>query len=163
MSDKPFYWERIGRFYSTSEWRPFFKCYGRFGLSTVNLALSRPAWEATGFGPIPICSDKLLQKRAALKGLRVEICQEAVVRHGHDYTARTLFKRCANEGMAIRLLGFNIRVRQMGRDMLNNRNFRLLIGGLRRREVVSAAEFLFPILRPFGIWWGNRFLVNYWR
>ncbi|QXD16147.1 glycosyltransferase [Rhodocaloribacter litoris] len=165
LDDKTFYWERIGRFYSTSEWRPFFERYGwpgLPGLSTVNLAVSRRAWEATGFGPIPMCSDKLFQKRAVQAGLRVEACREAAVHHSHHYTIRSLFKRCANEGMALRLLGISVGTGQTLRDVLNRKNHRALVRGLLRGEVRRPAEVLFPLLRPLGIWYGYRFVAGYW-
>ncbi|GIV57714.1 MAG: hypothetical protein KatS3mg042_0627 [Rhodothermaceae bacterium] len=163
---RTFYWDRIGRFYATSEWQPFFERYGWPGvpgLSTVNLAASRTAWEATGFGPIPMCSDKLFQKRAAERGLRVMLCREAIVRHGHTYTVRSLFKRCANEGMALRLLDVRVRGRQTLRDVLNRKNYRALARGLLRGEVRRPAEVLFPLLRPLGIWYGYHFVRGYWR
>ena len=159
---KRFYWERIGRFYTTSEWRPFLKRYGQ-GLSGVNLAVARSSWEATGFGPIPMCCDKLFQKRVAEAGLRVVVCPEASVMHGHEYDTRTLFKRCANEGMALRHLGFTIKPWASARDMLSPANHRAAFRGLARGQVRSPAELFFPILRPLGIWYGNRFLSGFWR
>ncbi len=166
LSDKPFFWERIGRFYATSEWRPFFERYGWSdvpGLSTVNLAVRRSVWEETGFGPIPMCSDKLFQKRVFEAEKRVELRRDAVVRHGHEYRTRSLFKRCANEGMALRRLGFRVSARRTVRDALNRRNYGALIRGVARGEVRSPAEALFPVLRPLGVWYGNRFLSDYWR
>jgi len=163
LPDKPFFWERIGRFYATSEWRPFFEEFGEIGLSTVNIAMRRNVWEKTGFGPIPMCSDKLFQKRVAQGQWAVAWCRHAVVRHGHDYRTQSLVKRCANEGMALRMLGFHIRTRQTLFDLFNRRNLRALLRGLVRGEVRTPAEMLFPILRPLSIWYGNRFLTDYWR
>jgi len=163
LSDKPFFWERIGRFYATSEWAPFFEQYGTPGLSTVNLAVRRSAWEATGFGPIPMCSDKLFQKRVSTTGQRVTVCKEAMVRHGHTYHLPALFKRCANEGMALRMLGFSVSILRMLGDLVNVRNHRALIRGILRGEVRSPAEILFTVIRPIGIWYGNHFVNKYWR
>lgn len=163
MADKPFFWDRIGRFYYTREWQPFFACYGAVGLSTANLATTRAAWERARFGPIAMCSDKLFQKRAAEAGLRVVLCREARVRHGHTYTTAGLFKRCANEGMGLRMLGFRIATTDALRDLAHGRAYRRLLKGLLRREVHAPAEVLFPLIRPAALWYGNRFLKSYWR
>lgn len=163
LTDKPFFWERVGKFYSTSEWIPFFEEYGYPGLSTVNLAASRQAWKKTGFGPIPMCSDKLFQKRAAQAGLKTTLCDKAVVQHGHEYSTASLVKRCANEGLALRHLGFRVELPTTLRDLGYLNNYRTLLRGLMQGEVNQISEFLFPILRPVAIWYGNHFLADRWR
>ncbi|HEX7069202.1 MAG TPA: glycosyltransferase, partial [Rhodothermales bacterium] len=163
MDDKTFYWDRIGSFYISSEWRPFLEQYGSPGLSTVNLAVSRSAWEKTGFGPISMCSDKLFQKRVAECGLRVAVRRDAVVHHGHHYDVGSLTRRCANEGMALRQLGYAIDLRQTAKDLIRLRSYRKLASGLLRGEVRSVAELLFPVLRPAPVWYGNHNLSGYWR
>lgn len=164
LSDKPFFWERVGKFYSTSEWVPFLEKYGRPGLSTVNLAITRNAWEETGFGPIPMCSDKLLQKRAAQAQMRTTLCREAVVQHGHEYSTPALVKRCANEGMALRRLGFNVDFRTVTlADLSSLDNYRILLKGLAEGEINQLSEIFFPILRPLAVWYGNHFLGDLWR
>ncbi len=163
MQEKPFFWDRIGRFYYTREWQPFFARYGAVGLSTANLATTRAAWEQARFGPIAMCSDKLFQKRAAEAGMRVVVCREARVHHGHRYTIAGLFKRCANEGMGLRMLGFRTATHDTLRDLCNLRVYRRLFKGLLQGEVRAPAEVLFPLIRPVALWYGNRFVEKYWR
>jgi rhamnosyltransferase len=160
---KPFYWDMIGRFYFTRDWEPYFEEYGRSWLSTANFACSREAWEAAGFGPIPMCSDKLFQKRAAKAGLRTVYVRDAVVDHGHSYDTNSLFKRCANEGMALKLLGFEYKTLRAVRDLFRPEILKSCAGGIVRAQIRSAAELLFPVIRPIAIWYGNHFLKEYWR
>jgi len=40
--------------------------------------------------------------------------------------------------------------------MLKPSIYRTLLGGLVRGRVRTAAELLFPWLRPLALWWGNR-------
>ncbi len=163
LTDKPFFWERVGKFYSTSEWLPFLEEYGYPGLSTVNLASSREAWKKTGFGPIPMCSDKLFQKRAAQAELKTTRCDEAVVQHGHVYSTASLVKRCANEGLALRHLGVRVELPKTLRDLAYLDNYRTLLRGLLQGEINQTSEVLFPILRPVAAWYGNHFLAERWR
>lgn len=160
---KPFYWDRIGRFNFSSEWEPFYEAYGRDWLSTANFAASREAWERAGFGPISMCSDKLFQKRAAEQNLRTVYAREAIVEHGHEYHTVSLFKRLANEGMALRLLGFEHNLGAAVRDLIRLRIIRSWIRGIVRGQIRSAAELLFPFIRPVAVWYGNHFVKEYWR
>lgn len=162
-SDKPFFWERTGRFYWTSAWVPFLEKYGRPGLSTVNLAVTRHGWEATGFGPIPMCSDKLFQKRAAEADLRTSLCEEAVVQHGHEYPTPALVKRCANEGMALRHLDFEVGLSTTLYDLASPVLYRTLLKGLLQGDIHQTSEVFFPVLRPLALWYGNHFLTDLWR
>lgn len=173
IKEKPFYWDRIGKMYFSSEWRPFREKYGvpyerngreaLMGLSTVCIAMSKDAWQQTRFGPIEMSSDKLFQKRAVEAGLDVELCFEAQVHHGHDYDVRSLVKRCANEGMSLRELGYEVAFPRALRDALRLEMYRKLAGGLVRGEIRSWAEVVFPICRPLAAWYGNRFLDALWR
>ncbi len=163
LATKPFYWDRIGRFNFSSEWNPFYETFGRDWLSTANFAASRDAWERAGFGPISMCSDKLFQKRASIEGLRTIYARDAVVEHGHEYHIVSLFKRLANEGMALRLLGFEHKLGAAVRDLIRVRILRSWAGGVVRGQIRSAAEFLFPIVRPLAVWYGNHFVKEYWR
>ena len=163
LIDKPFYWDRIGRFNFSTEWNPFYEAYGRDWLSTANLATSRSAWERTGLGPISMCSDKLFQKRASVGGLRTLYARDAVVEHGHEYSTSGLFKRLANEGMALRLLGFEHPLGAAVRDLIRPRIMRSWAGGIARGEIRSMAEILFPVIRPIAVWYGNHFVKEYWR
>lgn len=160
---KPFYWDRIGRFNFSSEWNPFYEKYGRDWLSTANFAASRSAWEQAGFGPISMCSDKLFQKRASTQGLRTVYARDAVVEHGHEYHTVSLFKRLANEGMALRLLGFEHPLHAAVRDLIRARIMRSWAGGIVRGQIRTVAELLFPFIRPVAVWYGNHFVKEYWR
>ncbi|MEO8195868.1 MAG: glycoside hydrolase family 99-like domain-containing protein [Thermoanaerobaculia bacterium] len=152
-----FYWHSCGpRFYFTSESGDWIAAHGGIGFSTVNAAIRRSAWESLPFGWAPIMEDKKWQSAAAELGLRIVDLPEAAVLHSHTYDVRTLWRRAASEGFGWRLLGVRYSVSKMARDLFHRETFDLWLDGLRKGELRSLAERLFPWIRPLALYWGNR-------
>jgi rhamnosyltransferase len=159
-----FYWDSCGeRFYFTRESRRWIAAHDGMGFSTVNCALRRAVWERHPFGAAPIMEDKKWQREVTAAGYRIEARPEAFVYHTHRYGLRGLARRCASEGFGWRTLGERYRLADLARDLAQWRVYRELMRGLRRRgnaegrRVRTAAELLFPWLRPLALYWGNRF------
>jgi len=152
-----FFWESCGdRFYFTRETARWLDAYQGIGFSTVNCALRRAAWERHNFGWAPIMEDKKWQREVVDAGFRITARPDAAVHHTHDYDLRSLARRCRSEGYGWRSLGLRYSLWDAIRDMLKAGIYRTLLGGLVRGRVRSAAELLFPWLRPLALWWGNR-------
>lgn len=157
-----FYWIKNNKFYFTRENLSFKKRYGHIGISCVNLAMTKFTWERVHFGPIPICEDKLFQKRATAVGLRALRCHDAKVIHGHQYGLLGLMQRCVNEGMGWRHLGERYKARDMLKDLCKFDIHGMTIHGIRTGEIRALSEILFPLIRPIGLFFGNRFLRDFW-
>ena len=106
--DRLFLWDRKGVAYYTGEGREFMRKYGNIGLSCTSMAISRQAWQATGFAGTPYCTDKFIQRKLAEKGFRMVYSPGDVAYHGHSYNLRSLIKRCANEGLGWRIAARSI-------------------------------------------------------
>ena len=157
---RPFFWDTGGpRFYFTREMEQWMVRYPGPSFSTVSAAIRRDVWQALPFGWAPIMEDKKWQQAALDEGLQIVEAVDAVVFHSHDYTVRSLARRCQSEGFGWRLLGQRYSAADMLRDLLKPRLGLELIRGLwRRRGRLTLAELLFPWLRPLALWYGNRFL-----
>jgi rhamnosyltransferase len=157
---RPFFWGTSGpRFYFTREMRRWVECYPGPSFSTVNAALRREAWRDHPFGWAPFMEDKKWQRRALEAGLRIVAAPDARVFHSHDYNLRSVLRRCQSEGYGWRLLGQRYTVGDLVGDLWGPRRWRELAGALwRRRLGMTAAEVLYPWLRPLAVWHGNRHL-----
>lgn len=152
-----FYWDSCGhRFYFTSESDRWLERYSGVGFSTVNAALRREVWERHPFGRAPIMEDKKWQREVVAAGWHIAVADDAYVLHTHDYDYRRLVRRCQSEGYGWKLLGERYAARDMLRDMLRPRVWADLLSGLVTGKVRSAAELLFPWLRPWSLYRGNR-------
>ena len=152
-----FFWDSCGeRFYFTRESRRWISRYHGIGFSTVNAALRRDVWEAIPFGWAPIMEDKKWQREVLEAGYHIEARHEAAVFHTHDYDLPSLIRRCRSEGMGWRFLGEPYTLSDTLRDMAHPRVYRELIAGLARRRARTPAELLFPWIRPWMLWIGNR-------
>lgn len=161
--DRPrFFWDSCGaRFYFTRESERWIPRYGGIGFSTVNAAISRAAWEACPFGEAVIMEDKKWQREATARGFRIAHQPDAAVYHTHDYDLPALIRRCQQEGFGWHLVGEKYSFGDMVRDTLSRPKYRELWGGLRSGGVGTAAELLFPFLRPWLVFRGNRLLRKY--
>ena len=153
---RPFYWE-TRRFWFTSESRRFKERYG-FCLSCVNLATRRRVWEDVGFGDdTPMSEDLYFQKHAFEKGYRrFAQAPEANGFHGHDYSLRSLFRRCQNEGLGWRWVGERYSFRAMIGDLLQPKSYAKWLLGLLTGRMRTPAELLFIWIRPLAVFKGNR-------
>jgi rhamnosyltransferase len=135
-------------------------------ISCSGLAISRPAWAATGFGPVAMSEDKYLGAAARRLGLRMEISRGAPLLHGHAFTFASLARRAFNEGMGARQTDGRYSLRQLLRDGFGLWRLRWIVNAaLRRpsRRDVSLAELArFPV-RPIFCYLGYRFGRRYWR
>jgi rhamnosyltransferase len=158
LERRPFYWE-TRRFWFTRESRDFKRRHNGFCLSCVNMATRRDVWEAAGFGDeTPMSEDIYFQKRAFEKGYnRTMQAPAAVGYHGHWYSVRSLFRRCADEGMGWRWVGEEYRIADLLLDLFEPRSYAKLALGLLTGQVRTAAELLFIWVRPLAVYKGNRF------
>lgn len=159
-SDTCFSWERRGQFYFASPYRHW--TGKRPMLLGVCLAISRAAWEQTGFGDVPMSEDLLLAIKADSLGLRVKRPDDLLVAHGHTYTLISLAKRSFNEGMGARFTEGKYSLVQMFRDICRPKLWRWTIALALRREIGSPAEILFFAVRPLMLYIGFQFGRNYW-
>jgi rhamnosyltransferase len=151
-----FIWERNGRFYFTREMRAFSERYGR-GLSNANAAYKREVWRRLRFGEQPIGEDFRMQTKLHAENLTIAFPDDAPVLHHHDYTLHTLYARCRNEGLGLRLLGCPYTTAALVRDLANPRMVSTWCRELMRGRLITPAALLFPLVRPVGVYMGSRF------
>ena len=163
FSDRPrFFWDSCGpRFYFTRESERWIPRYGGIGFSTVNAAIRRSAWEMSPFGDAVIMEDKKWQREMWARGSRIAYQPGAAVYHTHNYSLRQVIKRCQQEGFGWSLVGETYSFVDMLRDTLSMPKYRELWRGLREGQVRTGAELLFPFLRPWLVFRGNRLLRKY--
>lgn len=156
-----FFWEKQGLFYRSIIGRDFIRQYGGFGVSCTNMAIKRSVWERVRFGDAPMNEDKEIQKRLVSKGYRIFFQPDALAFHGHQYSLRSLMKRCENEGMGWRRVGVQYSWKDMLEDIISNRWFyAVLWAGIKQGDVAHAAELLFPLIRPLYLYKGNLLNTN---
>jgi glycosyltransferase involved in cell wall biosynthesis len=157
-----FFWDSCGaRFYFTRESERWIHRHGGLGFSTVNAAIRRAVWEACPFGEAVIMEDKKWQRAAGARGFRIAHQPDAAVFHTHNYDLRALIRRCQQEGFGWRLVGETYSLADMLRDTLSRAKYGDLWRGLRGGGVRTLAELLFPFLRPWLVFQGNRLLRKY--
>jgi rhamnosyltransferase len=161
--DRPrFFWDSGGpRFYFTRESERWIPRHGGIGFSTVNAAIRRAVWEACPFGEAVIMEDKKWQRQMCARGGRIAHRPEAAVFHTHNYSLRQMIKRCQQEGFGWHLVGETYSFGDMLRDTLSKPKYEDLWRGLRAGRVRTGAELLFPLLRPWLVFRGNRLLRKY--
>ena len=152
-----FFWDSCGeRFYFTRESRRWIERYFGIGFSTVNAAIRRDVWERHPFGRAPIMEDKKWQREVVEAGHAIGLAPEAAVHHTHNYSMRALLRRCYSEGVGWRMVGEKYSWRDLLADLWQPAMAADLARGIRRRQVHSWAEVLFPVLRPLMVFRGNR-------
>ena len=158
LDRRPFYWE-TRRFWFTRESRDFKRRHNGFCLSCVNMATRRDVWQAAGFGDeTPMSEDIYFQKRAFEKGFnRTMQVPGAVGYHGHRYSVRSLFRRCADEGMGWRWIGETYGIGDMLLDLFDPRSYIKWAQGFLTGQMRTPAELLFIWVRPLAVYKGNRF------
>jgi len=161
---RPFFWE-TRRFAFTRESRNFIDSHGGHGFSCMCLATRREVWEATGFGDdVLMGEDKYFQKKCFENGFRrVEYVPDARGYHGHEFTVRSLFSRCENEGFGWRFVDVEYGFGSMLLDLFEPRSYAKLVLALARFQIRTAAEALFIWLRPIAVYKGNWFNREYVR
>ncbi|MCP4641728.1 MAG: glycosyltransferase family 2 protein [bacterium] len=151
-----FTWERNGYFYFTREIKKFVSRYGR-GLSFANSAVPRDVWERLRFDPQPTGEDFQFQTKLHEARLRIAFPDDAPVFHHHNYAFYRLFKRCRNEGMALRLMGCAYTEWDLVRDLASPPKYVQWLRELKRGSLNSLASATYPVLRPVAVYVGSRF------
>ena len=151
---RQFAWERNGYFYFTREMARFRQRYGR-GLSFSNSAVRRSVWEQLRFGPIALGEDFQFQIAAKEAGFAFAFPEGADVLHHHDYTLPALWRRCRDEGAALKQLGCPYSTLDLARDLSSLPKFVQFARDIAHVRLRTPAEFLFPLLRPFAVYSGN--------
>jgi rhamnosyltransferase len=150
-----FPWERNGYLYFTREIKKFVRVHGK-GVSFANSAVKRSVWEELRFDPIPLGEDFQFQTKLNARGLNAAFPKDASVLHHHNYELRSLYARCRNEGLALRMLGATYNEWDLLCDLAGPRKYIQWLRELRRGSLNNSAALLFPVLRPLAVYAGSR-------
>jgi rhamnosyltransferase len=156
-----FYWERVGLFYYTRECQRWRANHGGVGVSFVNCAIRRSVWEENRLSDIEVMEDKVFQAMLDARGRRICRQPHALVFHAHSYSLVSLAKRCKNEGLGWKIVGEDYSALDMVRDVFKPGIWRWGISGVVRRQIKTASELMFPLMRPLFVFVGNHFLDRY--
>jgi hypothetical protein len=132
-------------------------------ISCAGMAISRKAWDQTGFGDVSMSEDKYLGAQAMKLGLRMGFSNGPPLAHGHEYTPLSLAKRAFNEGMGARTTSGYYSFGDMLRDLTRTGLYRYALAAILKHRTMKPSEaFCFP-LRPVFLQIGFRFGRRYWR
>lgn len=151
-----FAWERNGLFYFTREMKHFVARYGR-GLSFANTAVRRSVWSRVHIGPQATGEDFGFQIRLHEADVKIAFTREAPVLHHHNYSLPGVYRRCRNEGLALREMGVPYTERDLLLDLCNLTPCVQLAREIRHGRVHGVAECIYPLLRPLAVYHGSRF------
>jgi hypothetical protein len=79
------------------------------------------------------------------------------VLHHHYYTLRGVYRRCRNEGLALREMGCAYNEANLAADLLSPKKYAQWLREVKRGSLRSGAEWLYPVLRPVAVYMGSRF------
>jgi rhamnosyltransferase len=153
---RQFQWEKNGYYYFTREIAKFRARYGR-GLSFANTAVPRRVWEQLHIGAQATGEDFQFQMRLAGAGYRIAFPDDAPALHHHNYTLQGVYRRCRNEGLALREMGCAYHELDLVRDLLGPAKYVQWLREVRRGSLRNAGEWLYPVLRPVAVYHGSRF------
>lgn len=151
-----FQWEKNGYYYFTREIRNFVARYGK-GLSFANTAVPKAVWERLRVDPQATGEDFGFQIKLHNAGLKIAFPREAAVLHHHYYSLKGVFRRCRNEGLALREMGVPYTARDLVLDLISPAKYVQWLRELRRGTLRNSAEWLYPVLRPVAVYTGSRF------
>lgn len=151
-----FQWEKNGYYYFTREIAKFTARYGK-GLSFANTAVRRSVWAALRIDPQATGEDFGFQKKLHAAGVPIAFPDDAAVLHHHNYTLRGVYRRCRNEGLALREMGCAYTEADLLADLASPRKYIQWLREVRRGSLRSGAEWLYPALRPIAVYAGSRF------
>lgn len=157
-----FWWEGQGALYYTRDVQRWLEQYG-IGLSCHCLAVRLRVWDALKFGDALMAEDKVLQKKLVDGGYKIVVAPEPLVEHHVDHGVWCTAKRCLNEGMGWRFSGVRYSAQDALIDTLKPGIWWMLLRGVLGGRVRRLSEFLYPVVRPACIWFGNRFVRHYVR
>jgi len=151
-----FQWEKNGYYYFTREIAKFTARYGK-GLSFANTAVRRTVWESLRIEPQATGEDFGFQMKLHGAGIPIVFPADAPVLHHHNYTVKGVYRRCRNEGLALREMGCPYGEADLLADMASPRKYVQWLREARRGTLRNGAEWLYPVLRPVAVYMGSRF------
>lgn len=151
-----FPWEKNGYYYFTREIAKFTARYGK-GLSFANTAVRRSVWEPLRIDPQATGEDFGFQKKLHAAGVTIVFPDDAPVLHHHNYSLRGVYRRCRNEGLALREMGCAYTEADLIADLASPAKYAQWLRELKRGSLRSSAAVLYPVLRPVAVYAGSRF------
>lgn len=151
-----FQWEKNGYYYFTREIGKFTAKYGK-GLSFANTAVLRDVWESLRVDPQATGEDFGFQIKLHCADVGIAFPIDAPVLHHHNYTLKGVYRRCRNEGLALREMGCAYTEADLAADLLSPKKYVQWLREVKRGSLRSGAEWLYPALRPVAVYMGSRF------
>ena len=151
-----FQWEKNGYYYFTREIGKFTARYGK-GLSFANTAVRRSVWEGLGIEPQATGEDFGFQMKLHGAGIPIAFPDDAPVLHHHNYTLKGVYRRCRNEGLALREMGCAYHEGDLLADLVSPRKYVQWLREVKRGSLRNGAEWFYPVLRPVAVYMGSRF------
>lgn len=151
-----FQWEKNGYYYFTREIAKFTRRYGR-GMSFANTAVRRSVWATLHIDPQATGEDFGFQTKLHAAGVPIVFPPDAPVLHHHFYSLKGCFRRCRNEGLALRQMGCAYHAGDLLYDLLSPRKYVQWLREVKRGSLRNSAEWLYPVLRPLSVYYGSRF------
>ncbi len=151
-----FQWEKNGYYYFTREIGKFTDRYGK-GLSFANTAVRRSVWESLGIEPQATGEDFGFQMKLHAAGIEIAFPDDAPVHHHHNYTLKGVYRRCRNEGLALREMGCVYNEGDLLLDLASPKKYIQWLREVKRGSLRNGAEWLYPVMRPVAVYMGSRF------
>lgn len=151
-----FQWEKNGYYYFTREIGKFTARYGK-GLSFANTAVRRAVWEELHIEPQATGEDFGFQMKLHVAGVPIAFPSDAPVLHHHNYTLKGVYRRCRNEGLALREMGCAYHEGDLLTDLASPRKYIQWLREVKRGSLRNSAEWCYPVLRPIAVYMGSRF------
>ncbi len=151
-----FQWEKNGYYYFTREIGKFTARYGK-GLSFANTAVRRAVWEELRIEPQATGEDFGFQMKLHAAGIPIAFPSDAPVLHHHNYTLKGVYRRCRNEGLALREMGCAYHEGDLLADLASPKKYIQWLRELKRGSLRNGAEWCYPVLRPVAVYMGSRF------
>ena len=151
-----FQWEKNGYYYFTREIKKFVAKYGK-GLSFANTAVAKRVWDQIRVDPQATGEDFGFQIKLYQAGVKIAFPTDAPVLHHHYYSLKGVFRRCRNEGLALRQMGVTYSEMDLLADLLSVPKYVQWLREVRRGSLRNAAEWLYPVVRPVAVYTGSRF------
>ncbi len=114
-------------------------------------------WEALGIEPQATGEDFQFQTKLVGAGYRIAFPADAPVLHHHNYTLKGVYRRCRNEGLALRQMGCAYHELDLVFDLLTPKKYVQWLREVKRGSLGNAGEWLYPVLRPIAVYHGSRF------
>src|SRR5690606_3436331 len=112
------------------------------GLSFANTAVRRTVWESLRIEPQATGEDFGFQIKLHKAGVPIAFPDDAPVLHHHNYTLKGVYRRCRNEGLALREMGCAYTEADLATDLLSPKKYLQWMRELKRGTLRSGAEWL---------------------